>query len=208
MRRPNLDNLRARFKREKTDGQARRRIGREAAALGFIFILLAVVSLSGSSGITGFAVLDDISEALDSIEAPEFDLPAEEAESAPVQPEGCGEHCGLGNVPVREEGPLTSLDTSEDQASLFVSSNPEHGATVSGLGDITVTSSTEMIAGSYIKLHQGNENRMVDRGYTTIDGNTMTTAAIVNTLGSYKAEYKIVTDSGVEEEGQFSFTVA
>ena len=207
MRRPNFDNLRARFKREKTEGRARRRISREAAAMVVVFILLVVVSLGGSGGITGFAVLDDIGDALGSIEAPKLDLDEEPAQE-PSQPATCGENCGLGNVPVREEGPLTSLDTSEEQASLFVSSNPSHGSTVGNVGDITVTASADMIAGSYIKLHKGQENRMVDRGYTTVDGSTMTTGVIEGGAGNYKAEYKIVTDSGVEEEGQFSFTVA
>ncbi|MBT3582579.1 hypothetical protein HN924_00195 [Candidatus Woesearchaeota archaeon] len=204
-----INNFKAKRAERKTEGRRfSGKVTREVAVGAFVFIMLAAVAIGGSGEITGFAVLDDIQEALQNIEAPtaDFDI-VDEPEESPSAPATCGENCGLGNVPVREEGRLTSLDTSEDQASLFVSSNPSHGSTVGSLGEISVTASTNMIAGSYIKLHQGNENRMVDRGYTTVDGTSMTTAAIVNTAGNYKAEYKIVTDDGREEDGQFSFTV-
>ncbi len=194
-------------KMRRSEGKLSSKVTREVVVGAFVFILLAVVAVSGTGDITGFTVLDDIQEALDSIEVPNIEAPVEDSGEGSSEPATCGENCGLGNVPVREEGQLTTLDTSEDRTSLFVSSNPAHGATVSGIGDVTVTASTDMIAGSYIKLHKGNENRMVDRGYTTVDGVTMATASIDNSPGAYKAEYKIVTDDGREEDGQFSFTV-
>jgi methionine-rich copper-binding protein CopC len=202
-----VNNFKAKRAERKTEGRRfSGKVTREVVIGAFVFLMLAVIGVSGMDGnITGFVSFEGIQEAVEGIEAPDLNL--EDPESEPVQPETCGENCGLGNVPVREEGRLTTLDTSEDQASLFVSSNPAHGSTVGSLGEVTVTASTNMIAGSYIKLHQGNENRMVDRGYTTVDGNSMATASIVNTAGNYKAEYKIVTDNGQEEEGQFSFIV-
>jgi hypothetical protein len=204
-----INNFRA--KKEKTESRFRGKVTREVVVGAFVFLMLAAVAIGGSGEITGFAVLDDIQEALANIEAPtaDFDI-AEEVEESPSEPATCGENCGLGNVPVREEGQLTTLDTSEDQAALFVSSNPAHGSTVGSLGEVTVTTSAPLAAGSAIKLHKDYEHQMVDRGYTSVGGITMTTgptAAIVNTAGNYKAEYKIVTNNGVEEDGQFSFTV-
>jgi methionine-rich copper-binding protein CopC len=174
----------------------------------FVFLFAVVIGSASNGGeITGFAVFDDLADALDNINLP---TQAQEAieEAGPEAPACAGDTCGLGNVPIRvEEGPIKALEVNEERTALFQSSNPTHSSTVGGIGEVTVTASRAIVAGSYIKLFKDNENTQVDRGYTTIDGTIMTTGSLTQEAGAYKAEYKIVTEDGVSEEGQFSFTV-